>query len=432
MSAGFDRLSFSQQVLPGTYMNFVSASGTSAVLQKRGITALGLPLDWGTPNEIMVLHAESAARECQSLLGHAWGEDCMLPIREALSNASTLYLYRTDQGGTASVGRFATARYVGSRGNALTINITKSTTNEWYDVETLLDGKQVDLQVGLPAAALLEDNEYVEFHKSATLSTGIYPCSGGTDGTESAEAHMAFQKALEQYCPNTVGYAGQEEEIKESYVTFVKRMRDTLGLKCQAVLYQTAADYEGVISVYNTVSGSVPGALVYWIAGLTAAADISLSLVNQSYQGELKVTVPADMEACEAAAKLGHMVLYNVGGSVRILCDINTLVTYSTEKSAQFASNQTIRVIDQIATDLGVLFRDKYLGICPNDEEGRTSLWADIVKHHRTLQDMRAIESFEDGDITVTRGSDAQSVVITDCITVVNAMTKLYLTCYLA
>ena len=75
MSAGFDRLSFSQQVLPGTYMNFVSASGTSAVLQKRGITALGLSLDWGTPNEIMVLHAESAARECQSLLGHAWGED---------------------------------------------------------------------------------------------------------------------------------------------------------------------------------------------------------------------------------------------------------------------------------------------------------------------------------------------------------------------
>lgn len=72
------------------------------------------------------------------------------------------------------------------------------------------------------------------------------------------------------------------------------------------------------------------------------------------------------------------------------------------------------------------------MGMCPNDEEGRTSLWADIVKHHRTLQDMRAIESFEDGDITVTRGSDAQSVVITDCITVVNAMTKLYLTCYLA
>ena len=56
----------------------------------------------------------------------------------------------------------------------------------------------MDLQVGLPAAALLEDNEYVEFHKSATLSTGIYPCSGGTDGTDSPEAHMAFQKALEQ------------------------------------------------------------------------------------------------------------------------------------------------------------------------------------------------------------------------------------------
>ena len=60
-----------------------------------------------------------------------------------------------------------------------------------------------------------------------------------------------------------------------------------------------------------------------------------------------------------------------------------------------------MRVIDQIANDIAVLFNTKYLGVVPNDAAGRISLWSDIVAHHRQLEKIRAIEAFEDSDVTV-------------------------------
>ena len=63
-----------------------------------------------------------------------------------------------------------------------------------------------------------------------------------------------------------------------------------------------------------------------------------------------------------------------------------------------------------------------------NDEAGRISLWADIVKHHEQLQDIRAIENFTDEDVKVSQGDTKKAVVVQDAVTVVNAMAKLYMT----
>lgn len=54
--------------------------------------------------------------------------------------------------------------------------------------------------------------------------------------------------------------------------------------------------------------------------------------------------------------------------------------------------------------------------------------WSDVVKYHQQLADIRAIEDFSDSDITVSQGETKKAVVITDAITVVNAMDKLYMT----
>ena len=68
------------------------------------------------------------------------------------------------------------------------------------------------------------------------------------------------------------------------------------------------------------------------------------------------------------------------------------------------------------------------MGTVPNDNAGRLSLWADIVKHHQQLNDIRALENFSDTDVTVAQGDSKKSVVVTDAVTVVNAMDKLYMT----
>ena len=55
-----------------------------------------------------------------------------------------------------------------------------------------------------------------------------------------------------------------------------------------------------------------------------------------------------------------RQVLHSVGTEVRVLEDINSLVTLTEDKNELFQSNQTIRVLDQIAMDIASLFNTKY------------------------------------------------------------------------
>ena len=50
------------------------------------------------------------------------------------------------------------------------------------------------------------------------------------------------------------------------------------------------------------------------------------------------------------------------------------------------------------------------------------------MAHHRQLAQIRAIEDFSDADIIVEPGETKKSVRVTDLITVVGAMGKLYMT----
>ena len=120
--------------------------------------------------------------------------------------------------------------------------------------------------------------------------------------------------------------------------------------------------------------------------------------------------------------------MHRVGDDIRVLDDINSMVSITDEQGDVFKDNQTVRIIDQIANDIAVIFNTKYLGEIPNDSAGRVSLWSDIVKHHEELQKIRAIENFSAEDVTVIQGDTKKAVVVSDAITVVNTMAKLYMT----
>ena len=114
---------------------------------------------------------------------------------------------------------------------------------------------------------------------------------------------------------------------------------------------------------------------------------------------------------------------------MRVLEDINTLTTFTEEKSEDFKENQTIRVIDQIGNDIAAIFNTRFLGIIPNDNSGCAALWNEIVKHHSNLQAIGAIENFSGDNVTVQEGNTKRSVVVNDVITPINCMTQLYMTC---
>ena len=423
------------KVLPGAYINFISVATASANMSDRGYAAMGLELDWGQEGKIFEVTNGDFQKNSMKIFGHSYADDAMKGLRDLFKNVTTLFAYRLNGGGAKAANTFATALYSGTRGNDIKIAVQANVDdNSKFDVQTWLDGVLMDTQTVAKAAELVA-NDYVAFKTDASLTvTAATALTGGTNGTSNAAAHQAFLDKVESYPSiNAIGYVGTETAVKSLYAAFAKRMRDEVGVKFQAVVYGQAADYEGVINVKNKVLDDANEAsLVYWVTGVAAGTAVNASATNKIYDGEFDINVDYTQSQLEAAIKAGEFTLHQVGSDVRVLTDINSLVTTTANKGDVFKDNQTIRVCDQIATDIANLFVTKYLGVVPNDASGRTSLWADIVKHHENMQSIRAIENFTDEDVTVDQGETKKSVVVTDNITVVNTMEKLYMTVYVA
>lgn len=408
------------KTLPGAYINFVSAEKASSVFADRGYCAFAMQLSWGETGKVITVESGDIISNSIKLFGFSYDEEQLRPLREIFLNASTLYLYRVGVGEKAS-SDIGSAKYAGSRGNDITVTVTAS-TDDGFIVLTKLGDTVVDEQV-ITTGADLVSNDYVDFNEGVNITAQIYTFSGGSDTQPSGLEYQEALSALESYTFNIIGCDSENDAIKALFAAYVKRMREECGVKFQAVLYDyTKADYEGVISVKNSSDA------VYWVSGAQAGCAVNKSLTNTKYDGEFEIEANYTQSQLEEAIKAGEFVFHRVNNEIRVLDDINTFISVTKDKTEDFSSNQTIRVIDQIAVDIAVLFNTYYLGKVPNDAAGRISLWNDIVKHHRTLQDLRAIEDFESEDVTVAQGETKKSVVVTDYVTVTNAMAQLYMT----
>jgi hypothetical protein len=341
MSIGAGTFTVPNKILPGAYMNFVSAARADAALSERGVAAIAMMLPQGTPTgQIIRVTATEFYNNSESIFGVSSSNNQLRPIREVLRNAREVLLY-------------------------------------------------------------------------------------GFSPPPDDEKHADFLSKLESHSFNTVGLViTASEEQKKMYADFTRRMREDVGMKIQCVLYDyTEADYEGVISLNARQSSMVP-----WVVGAQAGAMPGKSLINAVYNGEGPPNCDFTITELEDMIKEGSFAFIRVGRSVRVLEDINTLTTLSPDKNKDFQDNQTIRLIDQIGTDIAALFNERYLGKTPNDASGRVALWSDIVAHHRQLEQLSAIEDFQPEDVSVEAGNSKKSVVIRDCITPVGAMAQLYMT----
>lgn len=435
MALGGGTWTAQNKVLPGAYINFLSAARASASLSDRGIATVPLSLDWGPEGQVFTVTAADFQKNSLKILGHAYTDDELKPLREVFANAHTAHVFRLNAGGTKATNTYADANYPGTRGNDLKISIQQNeafvkSTNEVYDVTTYLGTTEVDVQKGVRQITDLKANDFVTFKQSGTLTvTAATPLASGTDGTVENEAWQTYLDKIESYSFHTMGCPSEEETIKQLFVNFTKRMRDESGVKFQTVVFRyPQADFEGVISVKNGLVGAdTDPAAVYWVTGAEAGCAVNKSLTNASYNGEYDINIDYTQTQLEAAIQSGELALHQVNGGVRVLTDINTFVSVTDEKSEDFSSNQTIRVLDQIGNDIAAVFNDKYLGKIPNDNAGRISLWNDIVSHHQQLQAIRAIENFTAEDVTVEAGESKKSVVVNDYVTPTNAMEKLYM-----
>lgn len=424
------------KVLPGSYIVFSSVPRASATLSDRGYAAAPFELSWGPEGTVFPVTSGEFQKNSKTIFGYAYDHPKMLPLREIFTHATTVYCYRLGTGAVKANNTLATAKYGGVRGNDITIVVAANVDDEeLWDVTTYVDGVAADTQTVADAEALVS-NDWVDFKTDATLeaSAGMPLTSGADATTINGEAHQAFLDKIEPYAYNALCCPSSDPTTVRLYQQFCSRVRDEVGSKFQLVAWQpTTADYEGVIGIWNSVTHStisnVPThSLVYWVAGAQAGCAVNKSLTNFKYDGELTIDTDYTQAELEAAIKAGKFIFHNVNGDTRVLEDINTLLTLSDTKGEIFQSNQTIRVCDQIANDVALMFGQKYLGTVPNDASGRSSLWGDITKLIQQLNDIRAVENFDPEIVTCEQGDSKKAVLcIINGLNVINAMSQLYM-----
>lgn len=223
------------KVRPGVYINYKSSPQALSTMGERGTVAIARQLSWGEVGKLIAIEDPS---DCATKLGYSSTADEMLFIRQILlgsnrtNGAKKVLVWRLDCAGASKASALlgtetgaakAEARYVGTRGNDVSIVVTAVNNSEntpvGYAIQTLLAGKVVEsVTVGLDATGnQIESNSYVVFSGGA-ISAGTYPLTGGSDGFVNTDAKAASVKVESSSNPSnwiqaTCNFAGERGNL---------------------------------------------------------------------------------------------------------------------------------------------------------------------------------------------------------------------------
>ena len=416
------------KTIPGAYINFVTTATGATVFGERGVVALGDSFNWGS-NDIFEVTAEDFYKNSMALFVYDALDGKMIGIRDVFKNAKKIYVGRINGNNAKKAScTFGEAKYTGTRGNDIKIAVYSDPDDSSYkNVYTYVGTTIVDTQ-RVKSMVELRNNNFVVWKSDATLTnTASMPMTGGTNGATTGQAVQSFLDDISGYSFNAITVISDNESINQLVAEYTKRMRDTIGKKFQSIVHNYFADYEGVINIDPYAVSEEDYLVAYWVAGAVAGCEINESLTNKVYDGEIEIDSLYTQSQLENKIKSGEFVFHRVGDKIRVLKDINSFVSVTTEKGKMFQNNQTVRICDQIASDVAVLFEEYYMGKVPNDTSGRNSLWSDLVKYHEKLVNIRALDEFDEEAISVEMGESKNSVVIYEKICPVNSMEQLYM-----
>lgn len=408
-----------EKVRPGIYFNFTERANDRISTGDRGRAAIPLALPWGEPKKILEIKRES---DVADKLGLDISDPSLFLLREIRKHANEVLVYRVNEGEKAqaelSEELTVTARYGGAKGNDITIQIATNVIDETAkDVTTFFDNTEVDTQT-VKSSRNLNDNSYVTFRGSGELTeTAATSLTGGSNDTPITGAYTEFFTALETESFDVVALPVAEEELKVTFASFVKRLRENQGIKVQGVISGHAANYEGIINVTNGVvleSGRTlsPTEAVAWVAGATAGASLKQSLTFSEYEGAIDVEPRYDHDETVERLNRGEF-LFTFDGrdkTVSVEKDQNSLAS-----NAKFSQNKVIRIIDAFHNDIFRSFKDiirnrKRTGEdIPVSPDGIAIVQTAVALYLNVLQDDGVVMNFdpqEDIQIEITAAGD--------------------------
>ena len=402
------------KVRPGTYVNFQSGVQNVVGISERGTVIVPIENNYGPAGTFISLSAASPDAERAKLGYSVYDADegrQMLLIREAFKRASTVLVYILTEGtkAKATIGTMtATAKYGGSRGNALAVTVAENPV-DGYDVTVHLDGSKVAEYEGLSTVEdlIAQDCEYITFTGTGNLTEAAgTPLTGGDDAEVENTDVTTFIDAWEKVKFNTVCFPFTDSSLQAAAKTKVTYMRENMGKGIQVVMPDVTSDYEGIIGVANAVEVDgdplTHAEACAWVAAASAAASYTQSLTYVEYDGATAVVDPmTHEEAVDAINKGQFFFSVSEAGTVVVEYDINTLTSFVDGKDKSYGKNRVIRVFDSFNESLQINFP-------PNKYDNNTTGWEIMEGIGRTIlrqfEDAGAIDEVDyDNDFLVDR-----------------------------
>lgn len=431
----------SQPVLPGLFMNFVSAAGAAIVPGARGVVVAPVKAHWGPIGQFVEVTSENAIKELfsndesggatayttlfLSLLG---GAKKLLAYRMTDSSAAAAEIVLKNSEASPADALKVGAKYTGERGNAFKVTIQPSLAVpdvkelKLYEGSTLL--RTITLgngDVDAAVAAINEDsgNKWIVAEKLAegvladVSGVALEGGASGISGITNAD-YIAATEAFETQDFHVLTLDGvTDAALRTSLVAWVKRVRSegkgimaTLGGSMaedtgsdavnKAIARSAVADFEGII---NVGTGAVLNGKSYssaqvasWVAGLIAGQALKESTTYAASPFE-DVTRRWTRSEQEQAVQNGVFLLVHDGRRVKVLRGVNSLITLHQGQNKGWKKIRKIRVIDQINADLQRQAEDHYIGKVNNTAEGRQALISAGKQYLQTLAAESVIEA---------------------------------------
>lgn len=437
------------KVRPGAYIKFRGVPSSDNIVGSRGIITMAAPVGWGPEDDLITITVNDLYNSnLEKLIGcNIYNPKAKL-VKAALENAHTLLLYRGDKGGkkaeaTLTVGNSvtlkATAKYAGSLGNTISVSV-KEAFSGGFAVNTFLGSTQKDSQVVANLNELV-NNDFVVFSGEGVVGSEAVNTllTGGTDGTFTSQNYTEYLAMLKTREFDTLAaykFAGDELFNGGDIKNFIQEMRETRGIKCQAVINNyVSANYEGIISTYNQGVKYADGTelsgeeLVVWVAGATAGADVTESNTYKVIENAKEVTGTVIEDDIEDLITQGYLIISKRrDGAIVIEKDINTLVNLRDDVTKAFKENKVIRLLDAVANHVALDFEQNYIGKVTADSTGLALFKASIITYLTELQASGAIINFDSSsDVSVEPGEQAESFYSEIYIQPTYSVDKLYM-----
>lgn len=429
------------KTLPGVYIKFKSGAALGLTVGERGVVTICEPMSWGSVAQVTEV---TPSMDLTPITGYDITAPENLFIQQIFTGTNRtnpptkLLLYRPTASGSAqakaTVGNLtATALYPGARGNDITIISTALTEPESsFQVSTVVDGEVVDQQTGVNVSDLTA-NDWVSWSGEGALSASTgQALSGGADGTVESAAYSAYLTAIEPYKFDVMIYDGDDSSVQTALQSFIQRMNESNGQYCQLVASGlTNPNSQYVINVNSPATLSdgtqlTAQQVTWWAGGAEAGAMYNESLTYAQYPGAVATTMNTNDQFI-ADIQAGNLDLFAEDGVVKVMQDINTLVSFTEDVGEVFRKNRVFRLCATIANDIYAQFSANFIGVVNNNAAGQARFKSAIVGYLQQIQDNQGIQNFSADDVEVLPGTAIDAIVVNVAIQAVDSVEKIYM-----